>query len=329
MGPALVGVILAAAVSTSVPVCTPTDPGLTELSGLAQHEGRFYATGDGGAALRVPVLDPATCATVDVVTAPGDPRDVEDLAVAADGTVWLADTGDNRRTRTTVALFAVKDGAATLYRLRYPDGPHDGEALLLEHGGRPVIVTKEITGVAGIYAPAGPLVSPGPVDLVRLGQLVIAPTDTPGGPVGQLGSIVVTGGAVSPDGAIVAVRTYTDAYVFAAPDGNAVTALAGRATRVPLPGEPQGEAVAVTDDGRLISGSEAAGGSRPPIRAVTDVRPAPAATSSSAPATPASPTTSTAPTAGSGVNVGTGAVLAVLVAGLAVWLVGLLTRRRR
>ena len=37
-------------------------------------------------------------------TAAVDPYDPEDLAVGADGTVWLADTGDNNATRPTVAL---------------------------------------------------------------------------------------------------------------------------------------------------------------------------------------------------------------------------------
>ena len=43
-------------------------------------------------------------------------------------------------------------------------------------------------------------------------------------------------------------RTYTDAHLFAAPDGDVVAALGGTPVTVPLPGEPQGEAVALTGD---------------------------------------------------------------------------------
>ena len=88
-------------------------------------------------------------------TAAVDPYDPEDLAVAADGTVWLADTGDNRRTRATVALIALRPTAPTgIYRLTYPDGPHDAEALLLAPDGTPYVVTKEILGASGVYRPA-------------------------------------------------------------------------------------------------------------------------------------------------------------------------------
>jgi hypothetical protein len=47
-----------------------------------------------------------------------------------------------------------------------------------------------------------------------------------------------------------------------------VTALRGTPVRVPLPGEPQGEAIAFTPDGTLLSGSETRGGVRGQIRAV-------------------------------------------------------------
>ena len=71
----------------------------------------------------------------------------------------------------------------------------------------------------------------------------------------------MTGGAVSADGRVVALRTYTDAWLFAVPDGGGVAdALRATPVQVPLPGEPQGEAVAFAADGTLLSGSEARGG---------------------------------------------------------------------
>jgi hypothetical protein len=47
-----------------------------------------------------------------------------------------------------------------------------------------------------------------------------------------------------------------------------VAALAGTPVRVPLPGEPQGEAIAFGPDGTLLSGSETRGGVLGEIRAV-------------------------------------------------------------
>ena len=75
---------------------------------------------NGGDRLRVFELD-RSCRVVRVVQAGIDPYDVEDLARAADGTLWLADTGDNGLNRSTVALERIRPGgAATLFRLSYP-----------------------------------------------------------------------------------------------------------------------------------------------------------------------------------------------------------------
>lgn len=254
--------------------CTPEDPRLTELSGLVvADDGSLLAVGDGGAAPQVLHLD-AACAVTAVTTADVDPYDVEDLARGPGGTLWLADTGDNDRARDTVAVLVLSSADpgrvdAELHRLTYPDGPHDAEALLVDATGRPFVVTKEIGGSAGVYAPTEALASPGPVPLRRVATVTVAGTGTPGGPVGPLGSVVVTGAAASPDGSVVALRTYTDAYLYDAPGGDVVAALAGEPLRVPLPDEPQGEALALSADGTLLSAGEQRGGTGlPPVVAV-------------------------------------------------------------
>ncbi|MGQ0778348.1 MAG: hypothetical protein ACT4NY_28730 [Pseudonocardiales bacterium] len=249
-------------------LCTPVDPELAELSGLATDGRRWFAVSDGGTSLRVVVLDPADCSVLEKITARVNPYDVEDLALATDGALWLADTGDNDLDRGTVALHRLtRDGDASLYRLTYPDGPHDVEALLLDHADVPYLVTKEL-GAARVYRPIDGLAEPGPTALEQVATLQIKPTDTPGGPVGRTGSMLVTGAAVSADGQLVALRTYTDAYLFPAPGGDVVAALARSPTRIPLPDEPQGEALALAPDGTLLSGSELADEDQVPIRGV-------------------------------------------------------------
>jgi hypothetical protein len=52
-----------------------------------------------------------------------------------------------------VALRAVTPQGTTLYRLAYPDGQHDAEALLLAPKGTPYLVTKNPFGDSGIYRP--------------------------------------------------------------------------------------------------------------------------------------------------------------------------------
>lgn len=246
-------------VKTVKPVCTLTDDRLPELSGLASDGRRWYAVNDGGSAIEVFVLN-RSCSVREVITADADPYDIEDLALTRDGTLWLADTGDNNRVRSTIALHRVKpDGGITLHRLTYPDGSHDAEALLMGPDGVPHVVTKNIVGQSGIYRPVSALRSPGPTRLELVGELSLTATSTRGGPIGGTGSVTITGGAISRDGAVVALRTYTDAYLYPAPDGDVVAALARKPVRVPLPNEQQGEAIAFEPDGTLLSAGEGIG----------------------------------------------------------------------
>ncbi|XGP78458.1 esterase-like activity of phytase family protein [Actinokineospora auranticolor] len=253
---------------TPVPedACVQSDKRLSELSGLATDGEHWYAINDGGTKSTVYVLG-KDCKVQRVINGPTDPYDVEDLARAADGTFWLSDTGDNSKKRTTIALIELTPaGKTTLHRLTYPDGPHDAEALLLDKNNVPYVVTKSPFGLAGIYRPTGPLATPGPTPLEKVGEVSFGSTDTKGGPITPLvGSVVVTGGAVNADGTLVALRTYTEAYLFPAPDGDVLAALKRKPVRIPLPDEKQGEAIAIESDGTLVSGSEGVG---TPIRVV-------------------------------------------------------------
>ncbi|GAA5171898.1 hypothetical protein GCM10023321_71010 [Pseudonocardia eucalypti] len=249
--------------------CTVSDKRLSELSGLATDGGqRRWAISDGGSQVRVYELGP-DCAVRNVLSSPVNPYDVEDLARSPDGTFWLADTGDNQRSRSTVALIALRGrGPAVVHRLRYPDGPHDAEAVLLARDGRPLIITKEPVAPAGVYRPARALTGGAPVAMERVGEVSLPSSTTRGGPIGGIGARTVTGGATSADGTVAALRTYTDAWLFHAPDGDLVAALGREPVRVPLPGEPQGEAVAFDGSGALLSGTEARDGAPAGLRVV-------------------------------------------------------------
>ena len=328
---ALIG--LAPAVPAPQTRCAVDDPRLAELSGLAVSGTDVWAMADGGRRVAVHRLDPDRCTVVATRTATVDPYDAEDLAVAPDGTLWVADTGDNDRRRTTVAVVVVpvpesgRQEPARLHRLTYPDGPHDAEALLLGADGVPTIVTKEV-GAAGVYRPEGPLTGPGPTPLVHVDDIVLPSSDTVGGPVGGLGSRTVTGGATTVDGRVVALRTYTDAWLFPAPDQDVVAALRRSPVRVPLPAEPQGEAIAFTPDGTLLSGSESRGGVAGQLRAVpgaaalaVEAAPSTPAPSSGPAAAGPPPTTAAAP---DGAAEGSPWRTAALGAGAVVVLLGLL-----
>jgi hypothetical protein len=311
--------------------CSVTDRRLAELSGLAvAPDGGVWAMSDGGSRVALYRLDTATCAVAETRNAALDPYDAEDLAIAPDGAFWVADTGDNDRLRDTVALLVLPpDGVPRMHRLTYPDGPHDAEALLIGADGVPVIVTKEVGGIAGVYRPAEPLAEPGPTPLMRAGSAGFPRSETRGGPIGALGAFTVTGGATSAGREVVALRTYTDAWLYRVPpSGDLVAALQGTPVQVPLPDEPQGEALAFLPDGTLLSGSETRGLDRGRLRAV------PGAVGETVAAAPAEPTAAPPPPATppepapDWLPAAIGVGVAVVVLGLAAGAMALHGRRR-
>lgn len=238
-------------------VCVIDDPRARELSGLATVANGYVTVTDSNpdaAQIRIVNLDSA-CRVTGTVRFPTAPRDPEDVAVAPDGTVWIADIGDNatgETRRPTIALWHLpRTGGPVIHRLAYPDGPHDAEALLFGDDGVPVVVTKESNGKARLYRPAGPLqprAATG-VAMVHVGEFTPHATGE-NNFLGALGEVLVTGAAVSPDRRRVALRTYTAAYEWDVPDGDVVKAITAGVPRVTaLPDEPQGEAIAYTADG--------------------------------------------------------------------------------
>jgi hypothetical protein len=275
-------------------VCEISDPRATELSGLVTTDAGYVAINDSQdapGAMRIFFFE-RTCALTRTIGYPTTPRDPEDLAIAPDGTLWVADIGDNvtnapNNRRQTIALWKLPAGGKTpvLHRLAYPDGPHDAEALILDGDGTPVIVTKSISGSTALYTPTGPLQpnTATAVPLRKAGTITPEITATEN-LLGIAGRMVVTGGANSPDGKRVALRTYADAYEWDVPDGDVVKAITtGKPRITPLPGEPQGESIAYTRDGaNLLTVSDVNGPT--PLLRYRPVKPSPSARPATSPA---------------------------------------------
>jgi hypothetical protein len=330
----------AASAASGKRVCRVADKRLTELSGLAATASGYVVVNDGAdeaSHRKIFYLD-ARCAVVRAVAYPSRPRDTEDLGIAADGTLWVADIGDNNADRSTVGLWRLAPGAQrpALYRLSYPDGAHDAEALLLTAAGTPIVVTKSI-GAGDVYVPAGALRAGKTTPLRRVGDVALPITDT-NNPFSLAGHLVITGGAVSPDGRYAVLRTYADAFEFDVAGDDVVRAVTkGRPRQIALPDEPQGESVAYTADGTaLLTVSE--GGKPEILRYPLPSRPAvvppstsPATSPSAAAPRAATRTTAAARRAGEDLlpagAVVTGLVL-LLAAGLLIVVVAVRRRRR-
>ena len=246
----------APAAASAATACVVTDHRMIGLSGLVVTSTGYVAISDSNTdkrAIRVWFLDRG-CHLVRSIAYPTAAYDPEDAAVGRDGTIYVADIGDNGSRRSSIGLWRIAPGSTRphLYRFRYPDHAHDAEALLLAADDSPIFVTKE-PGVSHLFVPTGPADPRGrPVALREVGMFTPVATGTPNG-LGIAGNLLVTGGANAPDRTSVVLRTYSDAYVWDVPDGDVVAAITTTSPRiVPLPGEPQGESVAFDPTGTRL-----------------------------------------------------------------------------
>jgi hypothetical protein len=226
----------AGATGADDPAVRFTDPDIVESSGLAVVDGLVVTTNDSGDSGRVFSIDPATGSTVGVTSWAGEPVDVEALAPAGTGHVWVGDIGDNRHARDTVELLRVPvgpgdvDASPETYELVYPGGARDAEALVRHPlTGRLFVITKGV--FAGtVYAAPLRLRSDRPNLLTEVG-------DAPG---------MVTDATFLPGGGGVVLRTYGTAHLVAFPSWQSVTSW-------DLPEQEQGEGVALAGRELLVS----------------------------------------------------------------------------
>jgi hypothetical protein len=224
------------------PVPLLTDPRIAESSGLARsnrHAGVFYTHNDRGSPPQLFAVDQSgTRAVLELdVTA----IDWEDIASTPDGRLWVADIGDNEGIRSSVEIVVVEEPdvlvsanlPATTYTLRYPDGPHDAEALLVDPVSDLVQIVTKGEERGWVYETPVPLDAQAPNVLRRVGS---APNN-------------ITAGDIAPDGRTVVLRNQGKAFFY--PE------LGGTPTEVVLPRQPQGESVAFTAGGsHVLLGSE-------------------------------------------------------------------------
>jgi hypothetical protein len=239
---------------------------IDETSGLVasrRHADVLWLHNDSGDGARVFAVDPAgtllgifTLPTVEAI-------DWEDIAVgpgprADQSYLYIADIGDNgRRRKEGVFLYRVPEppltatpeeparghlGPLERFRLRYPDGPHDAETLLVDPTtGEVVVLTKALFRTPRIFyvdvldKPLATFEGGEPLDLEAAGIRALLPT----------------GGDVSADGRWVLVRSYRSAYLWQRAEGQRLRdVFRSRACPVPVAAEVQGEAIGFSADGR-------------------------------------------------------------------------------
>ncbi len=246
------------------------DPRLSESSGVAASA-RFphvlYTINDSG-------NDPVLFATdssgrpLGAWRVPGVAnRDWEALTLGpcpAGRCLVIGDTGDNAERRPWVVLYRFPEPVSFMrFRgaadpappgldsavVRYPDHPHDVEALWLDDDGSVLLVTKgRRDGVRLFRVPASAFGAPAGVTATLLQLLPITPERT----LGRW----VTDAARAPDGRRVAIRTYTEIYLFPQlPAGRLGTPVVCNVAGL----ETQGEGITWLDDRRMLLTSERSG----------------------------------------------------------------------
>jgi hypothetical protein len=240
----LAGLVAASNVST---LLTVHDPALKESSGLVRsvrHPTILWMHNDGGSSARIYGIN-SKGRTVARITLQGiDPYDPEALSRGVDShdkpALFLGDIGDNAARRKNVSVFRITEPKSlgeqtirpTWYRFKYPDGPHDAEALLVDPRDGRIWIASKSFGTGGLYVAPVKLVeeSRGVNKLRRVADVPALTTD----------------GTFLPNGKFV-LRTYTSAFLYDAP---------GKLReQLDMPVQRQGESIAY-DRGRLLIGSE-------------------------------------------------------------------------
>jgi hypothetical protein len=192
----------------------------------------------------------------DIAAGPGPQADVSYL--------YIGDIGDNYSRRESVTVYRVVEPdikaqdnssrangfhtteAAEAFRLKYPDGKHDAETLMVHPTtGDLYIITKTFNSESGIYKLKAPFTNSSINTLVRIGRI---------GTPSLIGGLV-TGGDISPDGRRVILCDYFNAYEMVLPDS--VTGDFDQIWKQPLATiklgpRQQGEGVCYRLDGKAI-----------------------------------------------------------------------------
>jgi hypothetical protein len=273
-------------VAADTPLCRPLStqvighvgtPAATEVSGLVASRtqaGVLWVHNDSGDSARVIAvrLDGRALASFPVTGA--DAQDWEDIATgpapgAGRAYLYAGDIGDNLEQRPAIVVYRFPEpdvgpgprptAQAEPLTLRYPDGSHDAEALLVDPlDGDLAVITKQFNGNADVYVAGAAALRPGePIALRRAARIELG-----------LGR-AVTAGDVSANGRTVALRSYDRLFVWRRIAGES---LARTLARKPCASptvlqEGQGEALALVEGGgAALTVTE---GDRPPLRRYT------------------------------------------------------------
>lgn len=230
-------------------------PAVPEASGVAYAGGVLWTHNDSDAPVLYRIDRSGRPAPVTVAGA--DVRDWEDLAAVpctgdvstGESCLYIADIGDNQESRERITIYEVPVPPAgststkpsTAIHVRYPDGPHDAEAMVVTRKAGVFFVTKDARPRLYTFAASQ---DPGETGTLTLSRILNE-------------NARITGAAVSPDERWVALRSNRMLFLYTLDD----FVKGGEPVRIDLRSfkEPQGEGVTFGPDADLFLVSEGGG----------------------------------------------------------------------
>ena len=215
-------------------ITTIKEKSITESSGLAASRstpGAYWTHNDSGDGPFIYAFDTRGDSLGIFRVTGAQARDWEDMAAgpgpdASKSYLYLGDIGDNNEARDEVVVYRVPEPALTAatrkltktrpgstepaeaIRLKYPDGKHDAEALLVHPTtGNIYIVNKVPIANPVVYEAVAPFTAGKLVTMRRIGEIRVP----------SIFGGVVTGGSISPDGRRVALCDYFQGYEIVLP----------------------------------------------------------------------------------------------------------------
>jgi hypothetical protein len=260
--------------ATPVQIATLADRAVRESSGIVasrRDAGIFWTHNDSGDGPLVYAFDREGRARGTFSVAGAKARDWEDIAAGpgperGETYLYAGDIGDNGRELESIVVYrfpepqvappaapSSADGArsqpratppAEAIRLKYPDGAHNAEALLVHPQTGDLYVVTKTAQSAGVYKLAAPFAAGGVHTLAHVATMR--------GP--DFFGALVTGGDISPDGRRVALCDYAQGYELTLPAGakGFDEVWTQQPAAVPLGLRMQGEAVCYRLDGAAL-----------------------------------------------------------------------------
>lgn len=236
---------------------------VSESSGLVQsrrYPGFWWTHNDSGDQAAIYAHNPRTGAFMRSRVEGARATDWEDMGigtcpVSRRSCLFVADIGDNAKSRASVTIYAIPEPelgrtarVELSWNFRYPGGGKNAETLLVHPTtGALYILTKESSGLSELFY------VPPEASQTLTEALLVSTVDFS---AWSSWDMLATGGAWSPDGESLVVRTYSGIYEWSTDPADPEAHWGEEPLVWNAPDEAQGEAITYGADGNLYTSSE-------------------------------------------------------------------------